>query len=430
MTDIPNGWHSEPLEKLLSETIGGIWGEESGTSEIEVSVVRVTELKLHGRIDPSTAVTRSITHKQLASRELQEGDLLLEKSGGGPSSPVGRVGYFHQESVRTVCSNFMQLMRPNPEIVIPKYLFYFLNGFHSNGGTIPMQTATTNIRNIKMPQFMAISVPFPPLPEQLKIVEILEDHLSRLDAALADVKLARAKAAQFRRSLLQAAFTGNLGGDGTRLMTDLPKDWKLSTIGEVSEIIRGVTYSKADTLSASDRDAIPLLRATNLEVDSITYEDMVYVPKDVVKTQQILKLNDIFLAASSGSISVVGKSAQVIKTNGETFGAFCAVVRPKNIHPKFLSYWVQSPEVRDHWSATAKGTNINNLKPSDISETRIPIPPLPEQHKIVAILEDYLSRLDASVDSADAMEKQSVELRRSLLQAAFTGQLTNEVVSV
>jgi type I restriction enzyme S subunit len=165
-------------------------------------------------------------------------------------------------------------------------------------------------------------------------------------------------------------------------------------------------------------------------VDAIDFNNMVYVPKKVVKEQQFLRIDDIFLAASSGSISVVGKNAQVVKTNGATFGAFCSVIRPKAIHPKFLALWVQSPEIREHWSATAKGTNINNLKPSDILDTNVPLPPLPEQQKIVEILEDHLSRLDASVAIADAMDKQSSSLRRSLLQAAFTGQLTNEVASV
>ena len=73
-----------------------------------------------------------------------------------------------------------------------------------------MQTATTNIRNIKMPQFMAISVPFPPLPEQQKIVELLEDHLSRLDASVALADAMEKQSAGLRRSLLQAAFTGQL----------------------------------------------------------------------------------------------------------------------------------------------------------------------------------------------------------------------------
>ena len=304
------------------------------------------------------------------------------------------------------------------------YLYYFLSDpkvFPKRGSGQPF---------ISKEDARDIEIAYPHIDEQHKIVELLEDHLSRLDAALADVKQAKNRATQFRRSLLQAAFTGNLELGESSRMAELPETWKSSTIGEVAEIVRGVTYSKSDTLSATDNDAVPLLRATNLEVDSIDFEDMVYVPKRVVKAQQYLQLDDIFLAVSSGSISVVGKSAQVVKTNGETFGAFCAVIRPKNINPKFLAYWVQSPATRDHWSATAKGTNINNLKPSDISETNIPIPPIDEQNKIVELLEDHLSRLDASVSLVDAMEKQSNGLRRSLLQAAFTGQLTKEVVSV
>lgn len=206
-------------------------------------------------------------------------------------------------------------------------------------------------------------------------------------------------------------------------MTDIPNGWKLSKIGDVAEIIRGVTYSKADILSASHKDAVPLLRATNLEVDSINFEDLVYVPKRVVKDQQLLKLNDIFLAASSGSLSVVGKSAQVIEANGETFGAFCSVIRPKSINPKFLAFWVQSPEVREHWSTTAKGTNINNLKPSDISETKIPIPPISEQNRIVEILEDHLSRMETALSEVKFAKVKAAHYRQSLLQAAFSGNL-------
>jgi type I restriction enzyme S subunit len=65
-----------------------------------------------------------------------------------------------------------------------------------------------------------------------------------------------------------------------------------------------------------------------------------------------------------------------------------------------------------------------------ISQFELALPPIDEQIKMISILEDHLSRLDVAVKLADAMEKQSFILRRSLLQAAFTGQLTNEVVSV
>jgi type I restriction enzyme S subunit len=199
----------------------------------------------------------------------------------------------------------------------------------------------------------------------------------------------------------------------------LPSGWSEQTIADVAEVIRGVTYSKIDTITAKDEDAVPLLRATNLEPGKIDYEDMVYIPKSGVKPQQFLQVNDIFLAASSGSISVVGKSAQVKKVNGETFGAFCAVIRPLKISSKYLGLWVQTPFVRELWSSAAKGTNINNLKPSDLSQTKIPVPPLPEQERIVEILEDHLSRLDAALADVKRARELIDSLNRSALERYF-----------
>ena len=207
---LPEGWELGALEGLLDVSIGGIWGKEEGTLEVDVDVIRVTELKAHGVINPATAARRSITHKQLSSRSLQEGDLLLEKSGGGPKTPVGRVGYIPKLDSASVCSNFMQLMRPNRERVLPVFLHLFLTGFHSNGGTVALQTATTNIRNIKSSEYLATTVPLPSLEEQERIVEILEDQLSRLDASLAVVDAVEERSEALRRSLLHSAFTGRL----------------------------------------------------------------------------------------------------------------------------------------------------------------------------------------------------------------------------
>jgi restriction endonuclease S subunit len=360
----------------------------------------------------------------LASRELQEGDLLLEKSGGGPNSPVGRVGYFHQESVKTVCSNFMQLMRPNPEIVLPKYLFYFLDGFHSNGGTIPMQTATTNIRNIKMPQFMAISVPFPPLPEQHKIVEILEDHLSRLDAALADVKQAKVKAAQFRRSLLQAAFTGNLRSDETRLMTELPDGWQNRRLEDVADWTSGGTPSSKD--SSLYGGEIPWVVIGDLTESKVFKTEKTITLKGLESSSaKILPKGTVMLAMYGASIGRTGIMDRDMSTNQ---AIACGIPDPEKISTNFLLLYLQSQ--KQEFIFAGKGGAQPNISQGVVKAWKIPLPPLPEQHKIVEILEDHLSRLDASIALADAMEKQSAGLRRSLLQAAFTGQLTKEVASV
>jgi type I restriction enzyme S subunit len=91
----------------------------------------------------------------------------------------------------------------------------------------------------------------------------------------------------------------------------------------------------------------------------------------------------------------------------------------------YLFYFLSDPN-----SFPKRGSGQPFISKEDARDIEISYPPLPEQHKIVEILEDHLSRLDASIALADAMEKQSAGLRRSLLQAAFTGQLTKEVASV
>ena len=198
-------WPQRPLGELLELSIGGVWGKTPGDDEVDVRVARVTELRPGGRLDLSTAAHRSITKRQLETRQLLPGDLLLEKSGGGPKTPVGRVGLVAGTASPTVCANFMQLLRPNKHLAEPRFLHLYLNFFHLVGRTEPMQTASTNIRNIKASEYVRVAAPVPTLGEQRRIVEILEDHLSRLEAAEHELSRAAAKTLAAKRSLRELA---------------------------------------------------------------------------------------------------------------------------------------------------------------------------------------------------------------------------------
>src|SRR4051812_13706415 len=95
------------------------------------------------------------------------------------------------------------------------------------------------------------------------------------------------------------------------------------SIGDVAETVRGVTYEKQDARTAQEAGYVPLLRATNIEAAELSFDDLVYVPESVVKDDQRLRAGDIVLAASSGSLSVVGKAALFRGGRVITFGAFC-----------------------------------------------------------------------------------------------------------
>lgn len=173
--------------------------------------------------------------------------------------------------------------------------------------------------------------------------------------------------------------------------------WPVRPLREVADVVRGVTYRKTQARDRGATGYVPLLRATNIGNSLDLAIGLIYVPESVVKGKQRLQPWDIVLASSSGSLSVVGKSAPLPHAWDGTFGAFCAVIRSSpRIDARYLSLYLRSHAVRSRWSEAARGTNINNLKRGDLDETPVPVPSLDEQRHIVDLLEDHLSRLDAA----------------------------------
>lgn len=172
---------------LLEKSIGGIWGLDEGESEVNVRVIRSTEFRADGNINFDSAALRSVTNSQLASRELQVGDILLEKSGGGPLQPVGRV-VFLPDAVgeKFVCSNFVQLLRADSSSVLPDYLFRILWHRHLTGKTIDFQKQTTGIRNLQVQDYLGEAVPIPPIEAQklilLEVTAVEKAAAAALDA--------------------------------------------------------------------------------------------------------------------------------------------------------------------------------------------------------------------------------------------------------
>jgi type I restriction enzyme S subunit len=136
-----------------------------------------------------------------------------------------------------------------------------------------------------------------------------------------------------------------------------------------------------------------LLRANNITEFGIATNDVLYVPEGRVSPKQRLLPGDILIAASSGSLEVVGKAAQVERPIDATFGAFCKVVRPSaDVNPGYLASFFQTDRYRRTVSSLAAGANINNLRNEHIDNLELPIPwgrdqpDLNEQERIVAIL--------------------------------------------
>jgi type I restriction enzyme S subunit len=162
----------------------------------------------------------------------------------------------------------------------------------------------------------------------------------------------------------------------------------LARVGDLAEQIRGVTYAKGDASDEPRDGYVPILRAGNISDEGLNLADLVYVPAARVSDRQFLKRNDVLVAASSGSLDVVGKAAPVSSDLRAGFGAFCKVLRPgQKVHPAYFAHFFKTPVYRGRVSALAAGANINNLRNEDLDDLTLPLPSAEEQRRIAEILD-------------------------------------------
>jgi type I restriction enzyme S subunit len=421
MTQLPNCWEYESINSIVQGGMiaDGDWVESK--DQDPNGQVRLTQLADVGDGEFRSRSDRWMNEEQ-ASRlnvnYLQPGDLLMARM----PDPLGRTCMVPENIGRAVTVVDVAIIRITRKDVNPKFVMWLLNspGIRQQ---IEMLASGTTRRRITRKNLGTIDLPMPPFEEQNKIVELLEDHISCLDAALADVKQAKIKAVQFRRSLLQAAFMGNVGSDVNSRATK----WKTKTVGEIADTQLGKMLNKG---RQSGKHAKPYLRTDNVHwgrFDLSEIKEMDILPEELGK--YLATKGDLLMCEGGAS----GRTAIWNEDYDISFQNHVHRIRPKNseeISPKYLLYYFEWFIKNGFASDLIKGVTISSLSQSGLRSIEVTYPLIEEQLEIVGLLEDHLSRLDASVSLADAMEKQSNGLRRSLFNAAFTGQLTKEVVSV
>lgn len=203
------GWDCMPLRELC-DFHNGLWTGKNGPFET-ATVIRNTNFTPDGRIDLSDVAVLQVEARHLAKRRLRKGDIIIEKSGGGPKQPVGRVVLFELDAAGYSFSNFTSVIRvKNPKTLDPAYLHRVLHWWYVNGLTEPLQRRSTGIRNLDFDAYKNLEVPVPLLDEQKHIVAKLEGLLDATNTLRSAYQTQLANITALRQSLLQAAFSGQL----------------------------------------------------------------------------------------------------------------------------------------------------------------------------------------------------------------------------
>ena len=438
------------------------------------------------KVQPQDEPDHSFTYLDIASIDNTKYRIVSPKTYSGANAPSRarqrvRGGNTLFSTVRTYLKNIAMVPPEfdgqvastgfcvlNPSDAIdPRYVFYHTvsDDFVSNLNPLQRGTSYPAVRNDDV---LAQRIDLPPLPEQRRIVAEIEKQFTRLDASVAALRRTQANLKRYRASVLRAACSGELvpteaelaraedreyepsdvllerilaerrarwesqenrrgkykepAAPDTSDLPPLPAGWVWATLAQLGEVRLGRQRSPKRATGPNMR---PYMRAANVTWDGLDLSDvkeMDFTPAEY-ETYGLLA-GDILLSEASGTADEVGKPAV---WNGEVddccFQNTLIRVRAESELVPYLFHHLLSDARTGALGRAARGVGIHHLGAQRAETWVVGIPPLAEQHRIVAEVERRLSVIQQAETAVEASLRRAERLRQSILKRAFCGEL-------
>ena len=425
MNALPENWKMKRLGDCLEKLKSGKFVERGWSPQClnypvkdpnSWGVLKTTSVQM-GEYQPQYNKELPITLEPKESLEVNPGDFLLTTTG--PRNRCGVICQAKTTPKKLIFSGKILRFRADESAISSEWLLFLLMSPQYQKMLDVMKVGTSDSSvSIGNQQVLDLQIPVPPIVVQHKIVEILEDLLSRMDAANVDVKYSRRKIAQLRKAIYHQVFPLN----GVE---------KVALGNLLSEKLRNGNSSRATTGKGGVRTLTLTAITRNIFDESFTK----LTTADINKVSDLwLKADDILIQRSN-TAELVGSSA--IYKGDENWAIYPDLlirvrVDKRQISADYLANYLKSQTARKYFQNNAKGISgsMPKIDQQTIEELLIPLPTLEVQNSIVSRIEFLVSIIMKEEELVIFIEKSVTSLRRSLLQAAFTGQLSTEGANV
>lgn len=438
-----DSWSETQLEDLFYFVIGGDWGKDLSESDLEFQeayCIRGAEMRNWDIDKGKTAVLRKVSRSSLEKRKLQEGDILVEISGGGPDQPVGRTVFIDkstlafEETIPKVCTNFLRLVRL-VESIEKKYVNYYLSYFYKSGEVINYQGGSNNLRNLKFPEYSKIQIPIAPLQEQKRIVAKLDTlftHIDQLKGRLENIPILLKR---FRQTVLTQAVTGKLTEqwreNNTNINFDylnhfeskvefrdtnfkIPREWQFFSFEAVA-VVKSFLVQPLEFLDS------PLIAPDNIESETGRL-----ISKPLVKDIMPKSPKHFF---ESGNIIYSKIRPYLSKIIIANFSGLCSAdmypIQAK-IDTRYLFLYMLSKEFLEYATTAGTRTVLPKINQAELSIIPVPVPPLEEQKQIAQRVESLFAIAERIESNYNSLQEKIDYLPQAILFKAFTGELVTQ----
>ena len=315
----------------------------------------------------------------------------------------------HTQAVKLIDFDFVvgadgvKILKPKP-FLDPRYFYYFLIGH-------PVK-ALGYARHFRLLKKLEVAIPS--LAEQKRIVAILDEAFAGIETAITNTEKNIANAREVIDARLAVLFANR------------HQNWICGPLNDFVELVStgpfGSLLHKSDYVS----DGIPLINPVNIQGDSIVPDPNKRVDKEGFKKLRayVLRAGDIVIARRGE----IGRCAVISQEqDGWVCGTGCFFIRPsKKTDPCFLAHLLRSRPYREKLEQSATGATMLNLSNKVLAGLPVSMPAIDEQKKIA----DYISGFETDCLKISAVQKRKIyllgELKQSLLQKAFSGELTTD----
>lgn len=384
-----------PFESVLTDAVAGYWGQEAGTSDADVLVIRNGDVQTEG-VRWANLPLRGFKAREVDRSIVSEGDILLTTSGD-----CGRAAMVEDEPASATCaSNFVRVLRFNRDVA-PRYAYHYMrtNAFRSSMARYTRGAVMQNL-SIK-PAFAATAFPLLPLDEQRRIAALL-------DAADA-VRAKRRQILAHLDALPQAIFR-EVFGDVSATSTVEAEASKIRTGPFGSQLLHSEFVAEGIAV---------------IGLDNVVGNEFRWVGRRYITLEKYEQLKRYTVAPGDVLISIMGTTGRCVVVPEDIPVAIntkhiCAITPARTLTPAFLrASFLWHPEALAHLRRQTKGSIMDGLNMGIIKAMPVPVPPLAEQAQFSQRVE-AVARQRTAVERALAADD---ELFASLQFRAFRGEV-------
>lgn len=303
-----------------------------------------------------------------------------------------------------------------------KYTFWLVSDERFIRGGVQTYSGTVGQQRINMDYVRSYPVPLPPLSEQQRIVERIEELFAKLDEAKERLQEVADSFAVRKAAILHKAFTGELTKQWRLENGVSDESWEEKTIGDIAQVKGGKRIPKGMSL-CFENTGHPYIKAGNLKNGTVIDESMMYVSDEVLKyiKNYTVSAGDVYITNVGACIGDCGIIPE--KYDGANLTENAVKLTDINCNNKFLHLFLASEQTQSSIKESIASATLGKLSIANIKKIIVFLPTLPEQHEIVRLIDDLLAR-ERAAQQATEQALVSIDLmKKSILARAFRGEL-------